>query len=182
MHVCIAFCKNNKTIVNYSQKTLDKRFSFHYYNKIMKNHMIDHKKSILNSEDEVKLYAKEFLEPPPFLNVLFGRIDAVYQPRSTEKIREIFAFLHERNLGVLPRGAATYGMGGITPLKESCLVDLTHLDRIIGFDEGTHTVTCEGGTRWWNLKRYLNGFGYDLCTYPTSLFSTVGGWLSTGGD
>ncbi|OGF63208.1 MAG: hypothetical protein A2Y62_07460 [Candidatus Fischerbacteria bacterium RBG_13_37_8] len=143
--------------------------------------MIDHKKSILNSEDEVKLYAKEFLEPPPFLNVLFGRIHAVYQPRSTEKIREIFTFLHERNLGVLPRGAATYGMGGITPLKESVLVDLTHLDRIIGFDEGTHTVTCEGGTRWWNLKRYLNGFGYDLCTYPTSLFSTVGGWLSTGG-
>ncbi len=61
------------------------------------------------------------------------------------------------------------------------MADLTHLNRILDFDEKKKTISFEAGLRWWDLKNFLKNYSLDLYTYPTSLFSTVGGWLSTGG-
>ncbi|HEA65109.1 MAG TPA: FAD-binding oxidoreductase, partial [Candidatus Aminicenantes bacterium] len=67
------------------------------------------------------------------------------------------------------------------PLRRSIMADLTHLNRILDFDEKKKTIYFEAGLRWGDLKNFLKNYSLDLYTYPTSLFSTVGGWLSTGG-
>ena len=137
---------------------------------------------ILNSHLEVNLYQKESFEPPDFLkDKLFSSIKFVYQPQSIHDIRWIFSYSRKKKLSLIPRGAATTGIGGIAPLRKSIMVDLTHLNRIVDFDEKKKTISFEAGMRWWELKQFLKQYSLDLYTYPTSLFSTVGGWLSTGG-
>ena len=136
---------------------------------------------ILDSSLEVKLYAKESVELPSILKDRLPRIQFISQPESIDDIREMFSYARKNKLSIIPRGAATYGMGGITPLRRSIMADLTHLNRILDFDEKKKTIHFEAGLRWWDLKYFLKNYSLDLYTYPTSLFSTVGGWLSTGG-
>jgi FAD/FMN-containing dehydrogenase/ferredoxin len=136
---------------------------------------------ILETAYEVKLYAREAVELPEILTKLFPRAQSVFIPENIEELPGIISQARKDRLGVIPRGAATSGMGGLTPLKKSVILDLTHLDRIVDFDEKKKIISFESGLRWWSLKRFLNRRSFDLYTYPTSLFSTVGGWLSTGG-
>jgi len=136
---------------------------------------------ILDSSLEVKLYTKESVELPNILKDRLPRIQFISQPESIDDIQEMFSYARKNKLSIIPRGAATYGMGGIAPLKRSIMADLTHLNKILDFDEKKKTIYFEAGLRWWDLKNFLKNYSLDLYTYPTSLFSTVGGWLSTGG-
>jgi len=136
---------------------------------------------ILNSPLEVKLYIKESVELPSILKDRLPRIQFISQPESIDDIQEMFSYARKNKLSIIPRGAATYGMGGIAPLRRSIMTDLTHLNRILDFDEKKKTIHFEAGLRWWDLKNFLKNYSLDLYTYPTSFFSTVGGWLSTGG-
>ncbi len=136
---------------------------------------------ILDSSLEVKLYTKESVDLPSILKDRLPRIQFISQPESIDDIQEMFSYSIKNKLSIIPRGAATYGMGGIAPLKRSIMADLTHLNRILDFDEKKKTIYFEAGLRWWDLKNFLKNYSLDLYTYPTSLFSTVGGWLSTGG-
>jgi FAD/FMN-containing dehydrogenase/ferredoxin len=136
---------------------------------------------ILDTNHEVNLYAKETLELPGILRKIFPRIQSVYQPENSQELQRMISQARKNRAKIIPRGAATSGMGGLTPLKKSIIMDLTQLNRIQDFDEKKKTISFEAGLRWWSLKRFLNKHSFDLFTYPTSLFSTVGGWLSTGG-
>ncbi len=136
---------------------------------------------IINSTLEVKLYTKESAELPNILKDRLPGIQFISQPENIDDIKEIFSFARKNKLSIIPRGAATYGLGGIAPLKRSIMADLTHLNSILDFDEKKRTIHFEAGLRWWDLKNFLKNYSLDLHTYPTSLFSTVGGWLSTGG-
>ena len=136
---------------------------------------------ILDFPLEVKLYTKESVELPNILKDRLPRIQFVSQPENIHDIQKMFSYSRANKLSIIPRGAATYGMGGIAPLRRSIMVDLTHLNRIIDLDEKKKTICIEAGLRWWDLKSFLKKHSLDLYTYPTSLFSTVGGWLSTGG-
>lgn len=136
---------------------------------------------ILDTDLEVNLYAKETVELPPILKKLLPKIQSVYQPENIQDLQDVFSCARKNKLSIIPRGAGTSGMGGITPLKKSILTDLSHLNRILHYDKKKKTVLVESGLRWWELKRFLKKHSLDLYTYPTSLFSTVGGWLATGG-
>lgn len=136
---------------------------------------------IIDSPLEVKLYKRETIELPDFITGIFPKIKGVYQPESVDDIERLFSYSKEKKLSIIPRGAATSGIGAITPLRRSVIVDLTLFDKILDIDEKKKTVYLEAGTRWWELKQCLKKFSLDLYTYPTSLFSTIGGWLSTGG-
>jgi len=136
---------------------------------------------IFSTPLEVNLYARETLELPGIMKAAFPGAQAVVQPGNAEDLEGWISRAVGNKTRIIPRGAASSGMGGLTPLKKSVILDLTHLDRIIDVDEKKRTISFEAGLRWWSLKRFLNDRSLDLYTYPTSLFSTVGGWLSTGG-
>src|SRR3989449_331939 len=65
-------------------------------------------------------------------------------------------------------------MGGI-------VIDLSALRRVFGIDRERHLADVEAGVRWSTLQEVLRGEGLALRTYPSSWFSTVGGWVATGG-
>jgi FAD/FMN-containing dehydrogenase/NAD-dependent dihydropyrimidine dehydrogenase PreA subunit len=136
---------------------------------------------VIDTNIETKLYAKETIHLPNILKDKFPRIQSVYQPENIHDLKQMISESRKNRLPVIPRGAATSGMGSITPLKRSIMADLTHLSEILDLDEKKKTVSVEAGLRWWELKRFLKDYSLDLYTCPTSLFSTVGGWLSTGG-
>ena len=48
-------------------------------------------------------------------------------------------------------------------------------------DTTQKTVTVEAGARWSDIDIMARKEGLCLMTYPSSKFSTVGGWISTGG-
>ncbi|MFB0566145.1 MAG: FAD-binding protein [Candidatus Aminicenantaceae bacterium] len=138
-------------------------------------------KMIIDSSLEVKLYTKEPVELPGVIKKRFSRAQSIYQPESTHDLQWMYSYAQKNKLSVVPRGAATSNMGSIIPLRKSMIADLTHLKRILDFDKKDKTIIFEAGLRWWELKHFLKKYSHDLYTYPTSLFSTVGGWLSTGG-
>lgn len=130
---------------------------------------------------ESKLYTRESIELPRIIKDWLPRIQSVYQPENIPDIQDLFSQCQKERISLIPRGAATSGIGCITPLKKSILVDLTSLNKIMELDEKHKTLCMEAGTRWWEVKHFLKKHSLDLFTYPSSLFSTVGGWLATGG-
>ena len=136
---------------------------------------------IIETPLEAKLYTKESVELPDIIKERFPKIQFVFQPENSEDIQRLFSSSRKNRLSVIPRGAATSGIGAITPLRKSVMADLTRLNRILDFDQRKKTILVEAGLRWRDLRLFLSKYSLDLFTYPTSLFSTVGGWLSTGG-
>ncbi|MQY57002.1 FAD-binding protein, partial [bacterium] len=136
---------------------------------------------MIDSKLETKLYTREPIELPGIIKDRLPRIQSVYQPESVQDIQNLFSRGQKNRLAVIPRGAATSGIGCIVPLKKSIMVDLTSMNKIVDLDENERTLYVEAGIRWWEVKHFLKAQGLDLYTCPTSLFSTVGGWLATGG-
>jgi FAD/FMN-containing dehydrogenase len=136
---------------------------------------------IIDSPLEVKLYARESIELPSIIKDRLPGIQSVYQPESVPDIQKLFAHCYKNRLSLIPRGAASSGIGCLAPLKKSIMADLTSLNKIVDFDEKEKTLCVEAGIRWWEVKHFLEKYSQDLYTYPSSLFSTVGGWLATGG-
>ncbi|MCP2604737.1 FAD-binding oxidoreductase [Candidatus Aminicenantes bacterium AH-873-B07] len=136
---------------------------------------------ILDSFQEVKLYVKESIELPDILKNRFPKIQFVYQPKNIQEIQKIFSYSRKNKIPIIPRGAATSGIGNITPVKKSIMMDLTNLNKILDFDRKKKIIYFEAGLRWWELIYFLKNHSLSVYTYPTSLFSTIGGWLCTGG-
>ncbi len=136
---------------------------------------------IIDSALEAKLYTMESIELPGIIKDRLPRIQSVYQPESVRDIQKLFSRYQKSRVSLIPRGAATSGIGCITPLKKSIMVDLTSLNKIVDFDKKEKTICMEAGIRWWEVKHFLKAHSLDLYTCPSSLFSTAGGWLATGG-
>ncbi len=98
-----------------------------------------------------------------------------------EEIRKVLAFASERKVPVIPRGAASWGFGGVIPTRGGIVIDLSPFRRILALDTADKTVTVEAGARWGDIDIMARKEGLCLMTYPSSKFSTVGGWISTGG-
>jgi FAD/FMN-containing dehydrogenase len=107
---------------------------------------------ILDAPLEVKLYTKESVELPSILKDRLPRIQYISQLENIDDIQEMFSYARKNKLSIIPRGAATYGMGGIAPLRRSIMADLTHLNKILDFDEKKKTIHVEAGLKWWDLK------------------------------
>ena len=82
---------------------------------------------------------------------------------------------------VVPRGAASWGFGGVIPAKAGIVIDLSPFRKVLAIDKAQKTATVEGGARWNDIEILARKQGLGLMSYPSSKFSTIGGWISTGG-
>jgi glycolate oxidase len=64
---------------------------------------------------------------------------------------------------------------------EEVVIDLSFLNRVVHFDPSIPAVTVQAGTRWADVDAFLQERGLALYTYPSSYYSSVGGWIATGG-
>jgi FAD/FMN-containing dehydrogenase/ferredoxin len=107
--------------------------------------------------------------------------DVVVQPGSLEDLQAAVRYGLENDIPLVPRGASTFGMGGAVPHQGGILLDFSSKREIYDFDREAGTLKVSAGCRWPDANQYLETRGLEVCSYPTSWFSTIGGWASTGG-
>ena len=133
--------------------------------------------------EEREMYSHDIGDVPPIMTNTFFETqpDLVVQPRNVAEIKQVLAFANERKIPVIPRGAASWGFGGVIPTNAGIVIDLSPFRNILVLDTTQKTVTVEAGARWSDIDITAKKEGLCLRTYPSSKFSTVGGWVSTGG-
>lgn len=103
--------------------------------------------------------------------------DLIVQPRSIDHLKQVFRTAMNNRIPVVLRGAASSGFGAVLPTHGGMCVDLGWFRRVLKVDSGRNLVMVEAGVRWSDLINQ----GVPLRSYPTNIFSTVGGWVATGG-
>lgn len=107
--------------------------------------------------------------------------DLAVQPHSVQDLQATIRYGLDCGVPIVPRGASTFGLGGAIPHHGGILLDFSTYREIIDFNPESQTIRVTAGCRWADVSRFLEPLGFALCTYPTSWFSTVGGWAATGG-
>jgi len=132
---------------------------------------------------ELDLYSRDQADIPRLLSGLLERAkpDLVVQPQTAEDVANLVALANDLGVPVVPRGAASFPLGGCLPTRGGIVLDLCALRRIVGLDPQEKLADVEPGVRWFQLHEFLKGEGLALKTYPSSFFSTIGGWVATGG-
>jgi FAD/FMN-containing dehydrogenase len=138
---------------------------------------------IIDSDEEKQMYSHDIGDVPTFMTKTFFETQPsfVVQPGNIVEIKKVLEFANEKKIPVIPRGAASWGFGGVIPTQAGIVVDLSPFRKINPVDLERKTVTVEAGARWSDIDIIAKKDGLCLMTYPSSKFSTVGGWISTGG-
>jgi FAD/FMN-containing dehydrogenase/ferredoxin len=138
---------------------------------------------VVSSPGERILYSRDQSEIPRFLKSFsFKSVpDMVVQPMSVEALSAVVRFAGSERLTIIPRGSGSSPFGGSMPVMGGMVVDMSRMDRVVVVDTANMTVTVEAGARWADVDHALGGHGLRVPTCPSSKFSTVGGWIATGG-
>ncbi|MCJ7579162.1 MAG: FAD-binding oxidoreductase, partial [Candidatus Aminicenantes bacterium] len=132
---------------------------------------------------ERRNFSMDMARVPPILEKLLYRTTPalVVQPKDEQDIAIIMNFCRERTLAVFPRGSASFAFGGAVPTRNGIVVDCSPMMAILEIDPKKLSVRVQPGARWADVAAKLDSYGLVPTTTPTSLFSTVAGWISTGG-
>ena len=138
---------------------------------------------IIDKAEEKEMYSHDIGDVPTIMTKTFFEIqpDFVVQPKNTEEIKKVLQFANENKVPVIPRGAASWGFGGVIPTKAGIVIDLSPFRKILYLNKAQKTITVEAGARWSDIDILAKKEGLCLMTYPSSKFSTVAGWIATGG-
>ncbi len=137
----------------------------------------------LDKPETRELYSHDIGDIPAVMTkALFKTLpDIIVQPRTIEEIKLVLKVANELKIPVTPRGAGSWSLGGTIPTNAGIVVDLSPFRKILKIDNVEKTATVEAGARWSDIDIKAKKQGLCLMTYPSSKFSTVGGWISTGG-
>ena len=138
---------------------------------------------IIDKVTEREQYSHDIGDLPSIMTkTLFKTLpDFVVQPKNVDEVKKVVIFANDHKIPVIPRGAASWGFGGVIPTRGGIVIDLSPFRNILEIDTVQKTVTVEAGARWSDIDILAKKKGLCLMTYPSSKFSTVGGWISTGG-
>ncbi len=138
---------------------------------------------VLQGYFERRMYSRDLARVPRALERALHRTTPllVAQPRTEQDVVDLLAFSREQRLPVYPRGVSSSAFGGAVPTKNGLVIDLSVMRRILVVDAEQRRVRLQPGVRWVDLATALAPYGLVPVTTPSSRFSTVGGWASTGG-
>lgn len=138
---------------------------------------------VVSTSAERALYSRDQSEIPRFLReIMFNSVpEAVVLASSADAVSSVMRFAGSNKMTIIPRGSGSSPFGGSVPVAGGIVIDVSSMDRILGIDVPGRTVTVEAGVRWADLDHELEKHGLCLKTSPSSKFSTVAGWVATGG-
>lgn len=138
---------------------------------------------IVSSPGLLDFYSRDQADVPEFLrDMLFESVpDAVLQPFAVEAIPPVLRYATKRRIPIVVRGAGSSPFGGSMPVTGGIVLDMNALDCVLRFDSAQRTVKVQAGMRWADLDWFLEQHGLCVPCTPSSRFSTVGGWVATGG-
>lgn len=137
----------------------------------------------LISDSERIIRETDSSEPPKIIShLLFSAAPAlIAKPKTHEEVKLCVQICREHDRPLVIRGAASSAFGGALPPDNGVVIDMSELAGIVSIDREKLEATVLGGTRWSDLSLELKKSGLTLKTTPSSIFSTVAGWFSTGG-
>jgi FAD/FMN-containing dehydrogenase/ferredoxin len=138
---------------------------------------------VISAPGALALYSRDQADVPDVLrSTLFDSFpEAVAQPFSVEAVAAVMKFAAARNIPAVVRGAGSSPFGGSMPVKGGIVLDMNAMDHVLEFDEVSRTVKVQAGMRWADLDWFLEKHELSVRSSPSSRFSTVGGWVATGG-
>ena len=145
---------------------------------------LGHRAEIIANAPELAIYNRDLAEIPPALARLLlpgSTPHLALHPTLTDEVATAVAWAQEVGLPVVPRGISSSAYGGAVPTRGGLLLDLAAFRTIWYVDRQSMTARVQAGVSWGDLEKYLNDQGLAVYTYPSSRFSTVGGWVATGG-
>lgn len=105
-----------------------------------------------------------------------GVPSAVVRPVDTEEVSKIAGFAFNNKVPIIPRGAGTGMTGGSVPLKDTAIISLEGMNRIIDIDEKNMIAVVEPGVINFHLQEKLEETGLFYPPDPASMkFCTLGG-------
>ncbi|MBB1025901.1 FAD-binding oxidoreductase, partial [Dietzia sp. DQ12-76] len=109
-----------------------------------------------------------------------GRPEVVVRPTSVDQVPAVVRAAVRRGVPITSRGKGTGNYGQVVPLHGGLVLDLTALRGIDHVDPEAGTVTAEAGVRMMSLEKRLARDGSQLWMYPSTVQSTLGGFLAGG--
>lgn len=130
-----------------------------------------------------EIYSQDIGDIPVLMSGTLFKIipDIVVQPKNIDEILQVIKAANAKKIPVIVRGAASWGFGGVIPVHGGMVIDLSPFRKILKVNVKQKTATVEAGARWSDIDILAKKNGLTILTYPSSKFSTVGGWISTGG-
>lgn len=107
-----------------------------------------------------------------------GRAQLVAQPTSSDQIAPIVAAAVRHGVPITPRGLGTANYGQTLPMAGGLVLDLSRARAILEIGEGF--IVCEPGVRMDTIESEAAKSGQQVLMYPSSVYSTVGGFVSGG--
>lgn len=105
-----------------------------------------------------------------------GMPSAVLKPESAQEVSEAASLAFDSKIPVIPRGAGTGMTGGAVPLKDTVILSLEGMNRIIDIDEKNMVAAVEPGVINGHLQDKLEEKGLFYPPDPASMnFCTLGG-------
>jgi len=135
----------------------------------------------IEGDFERELYSMD-IGGVPFAKRLFHTIpELVIQPKSVDALKKIVQFANDEKVALFPRGSVSSGLGGVVPTVKGIVLDFAFMNKIVELNREKETVKVQTGVRWSEIEDFLKTENLSLRAYPSSFFSTVGGWIATGG-
>ncbi len=105
-----------------------------------------------------------------------GIPSAVVMPVNTQEVSEAVSFAFNHKVPIIPRGAGTGMTGGAVPLRDTVILSLEGMNRIIDIDEKNMLAVVEPGVINYHLQEKLEEKGLFYPPDPASMkFCTLGG-------
>lgn len=137
----------------------------------------------LLSDSEKLIRSCDSSEPPKIISyLLFSDAPAIVaKPKTHEQVKNCVQICRQHSKPLVIRGAASSAFGGALTTEGGVVIDMAELTGILSIDCDRLEATARAGTRWADLSLELKKRGLALKTTPSSAFSTLAGWFSTGG-
>src|SRR3989449_8341376 len=117
---------------------------------------------------ELDVYARDQADIPHSLRRMLIRTtpDVVVQPETVEDVANVVAAAYDLGIPVIPRGAASFPLGGSVPTMGGVVIDLSAMRRIHAIDKERILADVEAGVRWSTLPEGPRGGGPTPPTHP----------------
>ncbi|MBO4763765.1 MAG: FAD-binding oxidoreductase, partial [Candidatus Methanomethylophilaceae archaeon] len=104
-------------------------------------------------------------------------------PETTEQIAHVVRLAYAHGIPIIPRGNASWGLGGCMPTAAGILIDMSSkMNKVLEINAEELYVKVQAGCTWKNLLEACMKKGYIIGSYPSSFpAGTIGAWISTNG-
>ncbi|MDF1479318.1 FAD-binding oxidoreductase [Leifsonia sp. H3M29-4] len=133
----------------------------------------------LDPATRAKASRDDYTMSPILVNDLPATVaDVVVYPRDADDVVAVMRIAVRERVAVTPRGKGTGNYGQAVPLAAGIVLDFTRMDRVLELGEGS--VTAQAGARVIDLERKAALDGQQLWMYPSTVQSTIGGFIGGG--